>query len=131
MDVGFDNFKEAYFSIIKKSVLQLKDDRFACFVVGDVRDKKGFYLNFVSDTIQAFKDAGMELYNEMILVNVVGSLAIRVKRQFNNGRKAGKMHQNILVFYKGDPKKIKENYPELNLGEHLEELNNQPNIALL
>lgn len=130
-NMDYNDFKEAYFSIIKKSVLQLKDDRFACFVVGDVRDKKGFYLNFVSDTIQAFKEAGMELYNEMILINVVGSLAIRVKRQFNNGRKAGKMHQNILVFYKGDPKKIKDNYPELNLGEHLEELNNQPNIALL
>jgi hypothetical protein len=38
---------------------------------------------------------------------------------------------NVLVFYKGDPKKDKkENYPELNLGEDLEELNNQPNIAL-
>ena len=116
-NMDYDQFKEAYFSIIKKSVAQLKEDRFACFVVGDVRDKNGFYYNFVSDTIQAFKDAGMELYNEIILVNVVGSLAIRVRRQFNGGRKVGKMHQNVLVFYKGDPKKIKENYPELNLGE--------------
>lgn len=116
-NMDYDQFKEVYFSIIKKSVAQLKEDRFACFVVGDVRDKKGFYYNFVSDTIQAFKDAGMELYNEIILVNVVGSLAIRVRRQFNGGRKVGKMHQNVLVFYKGDPKKIKENYPELNLGE--------------
>lgn len=129
-NMDYADFKEVYFSIIKKAVAQLRDDRFACFVVGDVRDKKGFYYNFVSDTIQAFKEAGMELYNEIILVNVVGSLAIRVRRQFNGGRKVGKMHQNVLVFYKGDPKKIKENYPELNLGEDLEELNNQPNIAL-
>ena len=129
-NMDYEQFKEVYFSIIKKSVAQLKDDRFACFVVGDVRDKKGFYYNFVSDTIQAFRDAGMELYNEIILVNVVGSLAIRVRRQFNGGRKVGKMHQNVLVFYKGDPKKIKENYPELNLGEDLEELNSQPNIGL-
>lgn len=116
-NMDYADFKEVYFSIIKKAVAQLKDDRFACFVVGDVRDKKGFYYNFVSDTIQAFKDAGMELYNEIILVNTVGSLAIRVRRQFNGGRKVGKMHQNVLVFYKGDPKKIKENFPELNLGE--------------
>lgn len=122
-NMPYAQFKEMYFSIIKKSVAQLKDDRFAAFVVGDVRDKKsGFYYNFVSDTIQAFKEAGMELYNEIILVNVVGSLAIRVRRQFNGGRKVGKMHQNVLVFYKGDPKKIKENYPELNLGEDLEEI---------
>lgn len=116
-NMDYADFKEAYFSIIKKSVAQLKEDRFACFVVGDVRDKKGFYYNFVSDTIQAFKEAGMELYNEIILVNVVGSLAIRVRRQFNGGRKVGKMHQNVLVFYKGDTKKIKDNFPELNLGE--------------
>lgn len=116
-NMDYADFKEVYFSIIKKAVAQLKDDRFACFVVGDVRDKKGFYYNFVSDTIQAFKDAGMELYNEIILVNTVGSLAIRVRRQFNGGRKVGKMHQNVLVFYKGDPKKIKENFPELNLGD--------------
>lgn len=119
-NMNYEDFKNVYFSIIKKSVAQLKDDRFACFVVGDVRDKKGFYLNFVSDTIKAFQEAGMELYNEIILVNVVGSLAIRVRRQFNGGRKIGKMHQNVLVFYKGDPKKIKENYPELNLGDDLE-----------
>lgn len=128
-NMDYADFKEVYFSIIKKSVAQLKDDRFACFVVGDVRDKKGFYYNFVSDTIQAFKDAGMELYNEMILVNVVGSLAIRVRRQFNNGRKIGKMHQNVLVFYKGDPKKIKENFPELNLGEDLEAINSEQDFT--
>lgn len=125
-NMDYKQFKDVYFSIIKKSVAQLKDDRFACFVVGDVRDKKGFYYNFVSDTIQAFRDAGMELYNEIILVNVVGSLAIRVRRQFNGGRKVGKMHQNVLVFYKGDPKKIKQNYPELNLGEEIEQMNNEP-----
>lgn len=127
-NMDYKDFKEVYFSIIKKSVSQLKDDRFACFVVGDVRDKKGFYYNFVSDTIQAFKDAGMELYNEIILVNVVGSLAVRVRRQFNGGRKVGKMHQNVLVFYKGDPKKIKENYPELNIGEDFEGINPEPII---
>lgn len=126
-NMNYEQFKDVYFSIIKKSVAQLKDDRFACFIVGDVRDKKGFYYNFVSDTIQAFREAGMELYNEIILVNVVGSLAIRVRRQFNGGRKVGKMHQNVLVFYKGDPKKIKENYPELNLGEEIEQMNNEPN----
>lgn len=124
-NMTYEDFKDTYFSIIKKSVEKLKDDRFACFVVGDVRDKKGFYLNFVSDTIQAFRDAGMELYNEIILVNVVGSLAVRVRRQFNGGRKIGKMHQNVLVFYKGDPKKIKENYPELNLGDEMQEFSNE------
>lgn len=91
----------------------LKDNRFACFVVGDIRDKQGFYLNFVSDTIKAFQDAGMTLYNEAILINVLGSLPIRVGKQFNNYRKLGKTHQNVLVFYKGDVKQIPKYFSDL------------------
>lgn len=90
----------------------LKDNRFACFVVGEVRDKKtGFYRNFVGDTIQAFVNAGAYYYNEIILVTAIGSLPIRVGKQFQSGRKIGKTHQNILVFYKGDPKEIKSLFP--------------------
>ena len=76
-----------YREIIRKSCYLLKNDRFAVFVVGDVRDKNGFYQNFVSDTIQAFIDSGMMLYNEMILVNAIGTLAIRAGRQFSKVEK--------------------------------------------
>jgi hypothetical protein len=83
----------------------LADHRFACFVVGDVRDKRGIYRNFVSETIRAFTDAGCALYNEAILITSVGSLPIRVGKQFTSGRKLGKTHQNVLIFCKGDPRK--------------------------
>ncbi len=106
--LDYPAFREAYRVIIAASVDLLKPDRFACFVVGDIRDKKGFYRRFVSDTEQAFEDAGARLYNEAILVTAVGSLPIRVGRQFESGRKLGKTHQNVLVFVKGDPKKATE-----------------------
>ena len=96
------------FADIPGAGIHLKDDRFACFVVGDIRDRKGFYRNFVSDTIAAFQDAGMRLYNEAVLITAVGSLPIRVGRQFEAGRKLGKTHQNVLVFCKGDPRKATE-----------------------
>ncbi len=115
MDHG--GFISVYRSIIQQSVDRLKQDRFACFVVGDFRDKKGFYRNFVSDTISAFQDAGMILYNEMILVTAVGSLPIRAARAFNAGRKVGKTHQNVLVFYKGNPKSIKQDFGLLDISE--------------
>jgi DNA modification methylase len=101
-------FIKAYREIISSCVAMLKVNRFACFIVGDIRDKKGFYRNFPADTISAFQDAGMTLYNEAVLVTAVGSLPIRVGRQFQGYRKLGKTHQNILVFYKGDPKAIKQ-----------------------
>jgi len=91
-----------YFEIIAKACARLKEDRFACFVVGDVRDKKGNYYNFVGDTVEAFKAAGMNYYNEAILLTMIGSTAMRAGRQFTASRKLGKTHQNVLVFVKGD-----------------------------
>jgi hypothetical protein len=104
----YDAFIEAYRAIIKAAADRLRMDRFAAFVVGDIRDKRGNYRNFVSDTIAAFRDAGMALYNEAILVTSVGSLPIRVGKQFDCSRKLGKTHQNVLVFVKGDARKATE-----------------------
>ena len=101
----YEEFKSAYSEIIAKSCSLLRDDRFACFVVADVRDKRGHYYNFVGDTVEAFKAAGLHYYNEGILVTPVGSLPIRAGRQFKAGRKLGKSHQNVLVFVKGSSKK--------------------------
>ena len=103
--MGYDDFLTAYRKIIAESVACLADDSFACFVVGDVRDKRGNYRNFVGDTVEAFRAAGCEYYNEAILVTAVGSLPVRVGRQFAAGRKLGKTHQNVLVFVKGDGKR--------------------------
>jgi len=116
----YSDFINSYKDIINKSTSVLKENRFACFVVGDIRDKKGIYRNFVSDTISAFVESGANLYNEIILVTAIGSLPMRVNRQFQGYRKVGKTHQNILVFYKGDPKKIKGDFPVLDLNYDIE-----------
>ena len=125
-NMAYPDFKSVYHEIIYSAVSMLKDNRFACFVVGDVRDKKGFYRNFPAHTIEAFQDAGMTLYNEAVLVTAVGSLPIRVSKQFGGYRKLGKTHQNVLVFYKGDVADIKT-WGDVECGvpdksEHIEQL---------
>ena len=112
-----ETFVAAYREIIGQCVAMLKPDRFACFVVGDFRDAKGFYRNFVSDTIAAFEAAGAHLYNEAVLVTAVGSLPIRIGKQFGRYRKLGKTHQNVLVFYNGEPKAIPGVLGECEFGE--------------
>ena len=108
-NMKWDKFLEVYRQIIKESLATLKNNRFACFVVGDMRDKKtGSFRNFPGETTRAFQDAGAALYNEAILVTAVGSLPIRASSQFPKSRKLGKTHQNILVFIKGDFKKAVE-----------------------
>ena len=99
----YPEFLRLYREIIAKAAAMLKHDRFACVVVGEVRDKNGNYYNFVGDTIQAFRDAGLHYYNEAILIMNFGSLPIRAGKQFKKSRKVGKAHQNILMFCNGDP----------------------------
>lgn len=101
--MDFEGFSRSYAEIIRRSCDLLADNRFACFVVGDIRDGNGLMRNFVSMTIRAFLDAGLRLYNEAVLVTSVGTLPIRTRRQFEAARKMGKAHQNVLVFVKGDP----------------------------
>lgn len=92
----------------------LKDNRFAIITVGDVRDKKGFYYRFVDDIKDIFKRNGVLLYNEMILVEPIGLNAMHVNKPMEN-RKLLKCHQNVLVFFKGDPKQIKTIYPKIEI----------------
>lgn len=113
----YDEFRAAYASIIAGACALLKPDRFTCFVVGDVRDPKGFYRNFPGHTIAAFEAAGLRLYNEAILVTAVGSLPIRAGKQFAATRKLGRTHQSCLVFAKGDPRKATEAIGEVEFGE--------------
>lgn len=102
-NMDYPQFLETYRSIIKAAVSHLKDNRFAVFVVGEVRNKKtGEYYNFVPDTIKAFEDAGLKYYNEIILLNVAGGKAYTAGHDAKKSRKIAKVHQNILAFVKGE-----------------------------
>lgn len=104
----YEEFLAILANAFKSALSCLKKDRFAVVVVGDVRDKKtGFYYNFVDDIKRIFKENGAQLYNELILIETGASTALRASKYMET-RKVAKMHQNILVFYKGDPRKIKQ-----------------------
>ncbi|MCP4112179.1 MAG: hypothetical protein GY749_42740 [Desulfobacteraceae bacterium] len=96
-----DDFTKVYESIINKTCKLLKSGGMACFVVGDVRDKQGYYKDFITITKLAFYKAGLKLYNEAILLeNGLNTAAMRADRQFTAGKKLVKVHQNILIFKK-------------------------------
>lgn len=136
-NMEYGEFCRVYREIIKKSVDKLGENAFAVCVVGEVRDKNGRYREFVNETIQAFKAAGMEYYNEIILITAIATGGLRARRvfatrhvvpahqkalvflkektpesldkfieAFDRIRATQEMHQNVLVFLKGDVKKI-------------------------
>jgi DNA modification methylase len=95
----YAEFLRLYESIIGKSCKLLKRGGYACFVVGEVRDKNGYYIGFVPDTIRAFEKCGMKFYNEAILLNPVASASMRANGNMKT-EKLVKIHQNVLVFKK-------------------------------
>jgi DNA modification methylase len=99
-NMSWDRFLVVYREIIRKSSELLKKDRFAIFVVGDVRDKDGYYRDFLGETKRGFIDAGLKLYNDAILLNAVGSASMRANKVFSAGKKLVKIHQNVLIFIK-------------------------------
>lgn len=105
-NMSYSDFSEAYKEIIDISCRKLKENRFAVFVVGDIRDKKGAYRDFIGLTKDAFFQNGLCLYNELIILNQYGTAPLRAGVLFEAKRKTVKVHQNVLVFYKGDLKTI-------------------------
>lgn len=103
-------FRKRYSETIEGAVDRLADDRFAAFVIGEIREgsNPGFYRNFMGLTIDAFERAGAGYYNEAILVMPAGTLPLRTAKQFMVSRKMGRTHQTILVFCKGDPRRAAE-----------------------
>lgn len=109
-DVFFEVIKQVYtdcFSV-------LKNERFAVITIGEVRHKiTGCYIGLVPKIIQIMMDAGFHYYNEIILNTPVGNLMMRAGRYMNQNRKIGKQHQNVLVFYKGNPNNIKKHFKKI------------------
>jgi len=98
-NMSYIQFMKAYEEIIAKSCNLLKSGGYACFVVGEVRDKKGNYIGFVPDTINAFRKCGMNYYNEGILLNSIASASMRANGNMIT-QKLVKIHQNVLIFKK-------------------------------
>lgn len=112
---------EEFIAILKNAYTSalscLKEDRFAVIVVGDVRNKaNGAYYDFVGDIKRIFREAGAALYNEIILVEMSSSAALRAAKSMES-RKVCKTHQNVLVFYKGDPSNVKKVFKPITLSQ--------------
>jgi DNA modification methylase len=96
---NYTEFLEIYRKIIFKACKFLKPGGFACFVVGDFRDKHGFYHGFVGDTVKAFQHSGVGFYNDAVLLNALGTAMLRANMHMKTG-KLVKVHQNVLIFKK-------------------------------
>ena len=113
----YEEFMAQYENIFRQCVDMLADGAFLVVKIGEIRNKQtGAYRNFVGDNISLFMRLGLSYYNEIIMVETGASTALRASR-YMDSRKVAKMHQNILVFYKGNIKDIKKKYPRIEFNE--------------
>lgn len=121
-NMPYEQFLETYRKIIKASCAHLKDNRFAVFVVGEIRNRENTDLRgFVYDTIKAFEDAGMRYYNHAIVGNR-SNVCMRVRGHMRN-RKLVHAHQDALVFKKGEPEE--EEYSRIKIEDIINEMDRQ------
>lgn len=102
--MDYQHFLVAYRHIIKRTVARVRDDRFIAWIVGEVREKggDGSLVGLIPDTVQAFRDAGAEPYNDHIVLTPIGSAMLRAPRLYETSRKACRIHEYALVFIKGN-----------------------------
>jgi DNA modification methylase len=91
-----------YSDILTKSITNLKDNRFAVIVIGDVRRSDGSYMQLPQRTIQIMETNRLKYYNDLILLQEPATAAMRANVYMDCSRKIAKCHQNVLVFVKGD-----------------------------
>lgn len=78
---------------------RLKPGAFACWVVGNFRDKRGELMDFPGDTIINFKEAGFIFWQDIILSKNFASAAVRAGNAWR-GTKLVPRHERLLVFRK-------------------------------
>ena len=120
-NMDYNSFIDKYKSIINKSTKKLKNNRFMVIVVSEIRERSktsdykiGKYKGFVSDTIKAAEDSGLHFYNDIILYNSNLNASRISKTYFERNRKVASVHQNVLVFVKGNPDIAVEEFKESN-----------------
>lgn len=96
-------FQVRYREAIGRSVDRLRPDRFAVFVVGNYREGKKTMRDLVGLTVDAFGSAGCDYYGDLVYVHPAPSAGLRVSSHFERNRKVAMVHQNVVVFVKGDP----------------------------
>lgn len=76
---------------------RMKPGAFVCVIVGLFRDKKGELIDFPSDTVENFRDAGFLYWQHIILSKNFASAAVRASNAWK-GNKLVPRHENLLIF---------------------------------
>jgi len=105
----YEDFRDMLFKGYDNALSVLNDNCFFVVMTGDSRDSRGAYYGIEAEHELFFKSRGLLIYNKITYLECEFTRLAQAKVTLNT-RKFPKREQKILVFYKGDPSKIKELY---------------------
>lgn len=108
----YDKFRDTLFDGYKRAIDALDDNRFFVVMTGDSRDKNGAYYGCEAEHELFFKEQGLHIYNKIVYLECEFTRLAHAKRTLDY-RKFPKREQKILMFFKGDMKTIKDNFPKI------------------
>lgn len=108
----YEEFRDMLFSGYKNAIESMNDNTFFVVMTGDSRDKNGGYYGCEAEHELFFKQQGLLIYNRIVYLESEFTRRAQAKKTLN-ARKFPKCEQKIYAFYKGDPSKIKELYPNI------------------
>uniref|UniRef100_A0A6M3J6W8 Methyltransferase n=1 Tax=viral metagenome TaxID=1070528 RepID=A0A6M3J6W8_9ZZZZ len=108
----YEEFLDTLFEGYKKGIEALNDNCFFVIMTGDSRNKDGAYYGCEAEHELFFREEGLHIYNKITYLECEFTRLAHAKKTLDY-RKFPKREQKILMFYKGDIKKIKELYPSI------------------
>lgn len=109
---SYEEFRDMLFQGYKNAISVMNDNTFFVVMTGDSRDKNGGYYGCEAEHELFFKEQGLLIYNRIVYLESEFTRRAQAKKTLHN-RKYPKSEQKIFAFYKGDPKLIKELYPNI------------------
>jgi hypothetical protein len=109
---SYESFRDTLFAGYRVALDHLRDNRFIVIMTGDSRDSKGAYHCHEAETELWFKDQGLMVYNKIIYLEAEFTRLAQAKKTLNV-RKFPKREQRIIVAFKGDVRKIGEEFPPI------------------
>lgn len=109
---SYNDFRDTLFAGYSKAIDSMNDNTFFVVMTGDSRDKHGGYYGCEAEHELFFKSKGLHIYNRIVYMESEFTRRATAKKTLNS-RKYPKCEQKIYAFFKGDPSKIKDLYPNV------------------
>lgn len=108
----YEEFRDMLFQGYSNAIEAMNENTFFVVMTGDSRDKNGGYYGCEAEHELFFKSKGLHIYNRIVYLESEFTRRATAKKTLNS-RKYPKCEQKVYAFFKGDPSKIKDLFPNV------------------